>query len=74
MNLYKQLLDLLPSEPLLVGEVTAHNADGTSTVALPDGALVYPRGQGVTIGSNAFIRAGLVEGAAPSLATVLIDV
>ena len=74
MNLYKQLLDILPSDPLLVGEVTAHNADGTSTVELPDGALLYPRGQGVSIGSNAFVRRGLVEGEAPSLAVELIDV
>ena len=74
MNAYRQLLDLLPSDPLLVGEIAAHNDDGTSTVTLPDGGTLRARGTGVPIGHTAFIRAGTVEGPAPDLPVELIEI
>ena len=74
MNLYRRLLDVLPADPLLIGEVTAHNADGTSTVELPSGDTVRVRGQGVAIGDNAFVQAGQVQGEAPDLPVVSVEI
>jgi hypothetical protein len=59
---------------MMVGTVTAHNTDGTSTLTLTGGGTLRARGQTVHIGSNAFTRAGAVEGPAPSLPTELIDI
>lgn len=78
-NLYARLRNLLPPPGVLVGRVIAHNAeDDTSTVELPlgiglssyaegvaAGSLIRPRGRTVPIGSNAFVRAGVVESQAP---------
>ena len=74
MNIYRQLIDLLPSDPLLIGAVTAHNADNTSTVEMPDGGTMRARGTGVAVGLNAFIRGGAIEGPAPDLPVRLIEI
>ncbi len=74
MNLYRQFRDLIPDEPLLVGEVTAHEADGTSAVELPGGAIIRARGQQVEVGDMAFVRRGVIEGEAPALAVEIIEV
>lgn len=67
MNAYGRLLRLLPKDPLLIGTVTDHNDDGTSTLLLIDGRPIRVRGQDVAVGLKAFIRAGRVEGEAPNL-------
>lgn len=67
MNIWRRFRDLIPSDPLQMGEVLSHNADGTSSIELPGGAVVRARGQGVPIGTNAFVRGGVVEGEAPTL-------
>lgn len=74
MNLYKSFLELIPRSALLVGEVTTHNADGTSTVELPDSAVMRARGQSVTIGNKAFIEAGEIRGEAPNLPSYDLEV
>lgn len=61
-------------DPLLVGEVISHDGGDTSTVELPGGGRLRVRGQSVAIGSNAFVRSGRIEGGAPGLAAVTIDV
>lgn len=73
-NLYRQFLDLVPRDALLVGEVTNHNSDGTSLIQLPGGGIIRARGQGVAVGLKAFIQAGEVKGEAPELADVTIDI
>ncbi len=73
-NPYRALLDLLPADPLLIGGVTAYNADGTSVVTLPDGATIQARGQSVAEGSAAFVQSGEIRGAAPSLPLEIIEV
>jgi hypothetical protein len=73
-NLYQRLATLLPQDPLRVGQVVSLNADGTSTVLLPDGGLLRPRGQGVSIGSNAFVKSGQIQGLAPDLTVVEIEI
>lgn len=74
MNIWKEFQQLIPGNPLLAGKVLSHNADGTSTVRLPDGALMRARGQSVAVGSSAFVRAGRVEDAAPDLPQVEIEI
>ena len=71
-NLWKRLKQLLPEPPLLSGEVVATTTYG-ATVELPDGSLVAVRGE-ATVGQQVFIRDGLIEGEAPSLTPVLIEI
>lgn len=71
-NLYKRLRALFPGARLQVGSVTA--VDGAKvTVELPDGATMTVRGS-ATIGSKVYVRDGAIEGQAPSLATVEIEI
>lgn len=72
-NPYRALLDLLPEAPLLVGEVTAVNPDETRTVELPGGGEIRARGTAV-LGARVFVRDGLIEGTAPALTILTIEV
>ena len=74
MNTWRDFEALLPADPLLIGEVTAHNADGTSTVELPSGDTLRVRGQGVSVGNNAFVQTGQVQGEAPDLPVVSVEI
>lgn len=71
-NPYKLLKALLPDPSLQVGTVTA-SANGTATISLPGGGTVQGRGS-ATVGQHVFVRDGVIEGPAPSLTAVLIDV
>ncbi len=84
-NLFKRLQALLPSSPLIVGRVVAHNSDDTSTVELPGGQVasafdgllqsgnrIIARGRSVPVGENAFIRDGVIQSQAP--AAELVDI
>jgi hypothetical protein len=66
MNLYNELLNLLPQDPLLVGEAVISHADGTTTVELPGGGQVRVRGSAAA-GQRVFIRSGQLQGDAPDL-------
>jgi hypothetical protein len=46
-NAYKRFQDLIQGPPLLVGEVTAHNGDGTSTLTMPGGGILRATGTAV---------------------------
>lgn len=72
MNLYKLFVDLLPSEPQVVGNIIA-TTDGTATIQLPDGGIVQARGDGA-VGDRVFVKGGVIEGAAPNLPFESIDV
>ena len=71
-NLFAQFKRLVPSAPLLVGQVIS-SGSGSSTVEYPGGARVVVRGE-ATVGTNVFTRAGAIEGNAPSLTLVLVEV
>ena len=71
-NLYHQFLALLPPRPLQVGTVTATSGD-TCTVQLPGGGVLQVRGAAV-VGDQVFVRDGLIEGLAPALTVVAIDI
>lgn len=72
-NPYRQLLELLPQDPLEVGDVIAVNADGTRTVQLPGGGQLVVRGD-AALAARVFVRSGLIEGPAPALTALDIDV
>jgi hypothetical protein len=75
MNIWAQLKALLPDQPLLIGTVTEiDETAGTSAVTLLGGGTLYVRGTRVAIGQKAFIRAGVIEDAAPDLEEVLIEI
>lgn len=73
-NLFSRFAKLTQQEPLLIGAVTAHNSDGTSTVTLPGGGVIRVRGIDVAVGQNAFIKAGEISGQAPNLPSYVLDV
>lgn len=64
----------LTAEPLLVAQVVAHNADGTSTVEFPNGSQLKVLGQGVAVDDYAFIRSGEIRGEAPAVVPVELEV
>lgn len=71
-NPLQRLVALLPSDPLRVGTVTA-SSGGFCTVELPGGAEVQVRGA-PNIGDRVFVRGGVVQGPAPALTLVAIEV
>lgn len=71
-NLYRQFLDLLPARPLQVGTVTATDGS-TCTVQLPGGGVLQTRGA-ATVGQQVFVRDGVIEGDAPALTVVAIEI
>jgi hypothetical protein len=72
-NLYRALRDLLPEPTLQVATVTALNADGTTTVQYPGGGTQRVRGE-ATVATQVFVRAGVIEGEAPALTLVEIEI
>lgn len=72
-NVYRALLDILPQTPLQVATATATHADGTTTITHPGGAQQRVRGQ-ATPGTKVFIQSGQIQGPAPSLTTLTIDI
>ncbi len=69
-NLLAQFRALLPTSPLLVGDVLSV-VGNIATVELPDGAKVTARGA-AAVGQKVFVRDGVIEGLAPSLTVVSI--
>ncbi len=71
-NPFARLKQLLAGPPLQVGIVTSV-ADGLVTVELPSGNSVRVRGD-ASVGGSVFIRDGVIEGDAPALPIVNIEV
>lgn len=71
-NPYKRLLGLLPANPLQVGDVVAVD-NGVATLQMPGGGQVTVRGA-ATFGDRVFFRDGVIEGPAPTLTFVTVDV
>ena len=72
-NLYRALRELLPESPLLVGIVDAVHTDGTCTVSYPGGGTQRVRGT-AAVGASVFVRDGVIEGGAPALTPLVIEV
>lgn len=71
-NLYRDFKDIFPDAPLQAGQV-ATVASGVARVTLPGGGVVAARGA-ASVGQRVFVRDGLVEGEAPNLTFVTIDI
>lgn len=71
-NLFRKLLDLLPDPALQVGQVVSISG-GVATIQLPGGGTLKARGT-AAVSDTVFVRGGVIEGAAPSLTVVAIDV
>jgi len=71
-NSYRRLLALLPETPDDVGQVVAAGTDGC-TVELLTGALVHVNGAS-TVGAMVVIQGGAIQGPAPVLSSVEIEV
>lgn len=71
-NLLAEFRSLLPDPPLLVGVVESVSG-GVATLTLPDGATATARGD-ATVGQRVFFRDGAIEGPAPGLTTVVIEI
>ena len=73
-NPWSKFQSLIGSDPTLTGQVTAHNADGTSTLTMTGGGTMRAIGQSVAIGSKAFVRGNEIVGDAPDLPTFKLEV
>lgn len=74
-NLYRALRELIPDAPLQVATISAIDyGTGTSIITWPGGTQQTVRGTMVAIGSPAFVRDGVIEGAAPELTPETIEV
>lgn len=72
VNPFARLKALLAGPPLQVGTVAA-TSDGFVTVQLPGGNTVRVRGD-ATVGGSVFFRDGAIEGVAPALTLINIEV
>lgn len=71
-NLFKRFQRLLRTPPLLVGEVLSVD-NGVATIEEPGGGRQTARGDAAP-GDRVFFRAGAIEGPAPDLTYVEIEV
>ena len=71
-NVFQRLKALFPDPPLLVATVTAIDGD-VATCQLPDGGVIHARGA-ASVSQKVFVRDGVIEGTAPDLPILLIDV
>lgn len=67
MLLYDLRSLIAPKSPLLIGEITAQNADDTMTVEFPDGSTITARGPLLDIGTKVYVQDRLIQGEAPDL-------
>lgn len=70
-NVYATFLSLLPQTPLQVGTVVA-TSGGSVIIDLPGGGRIKARGE-ATVGGHVFVRDSVIEGPAPDLPVVEID-
>jgi hypothetical protein len=74
-ELWDQFDGLVSANPRLLTTVTAHNADGTSSLTTYDGAQMRAIGNlGGVIPYNAWVRAGRVVELAPNLVLIELQV
>lgn len=72
VNLFRRLKQLIPDDPVQIGEVVGADAYG-AMVQYPSGDLQRVRGV-ATLGQKVFVRGGAIEGPAPDLDVVEIDI
>jgi hypothetical protein len=73
INPFVELSNLFPKPPLLAGQVVSVGS-GTVTVQYPGGGQQVARGTGYAVGAKVFVQDGAVDGAAPTLTAITIEV
>lgn len=71
-NAFVTLIRLLPKNPLQVGTVSSVT-DSIKSIELPDGSFIKAHGT-ANVGDSVFVRNGVIEGLAPSLGVVEIEI
>lgn len=71
-NLFQRLKRLLPDPPLFIGTVT-YTDNGVATIEVPGGGLMQARGD-AGIGDKVFFHNGVIDGPAPDLPIIEIEV
>ncbi|MDP4074194.1 hypothetical protein [Acidovorax sp. A1169] len=71
-NPFRAFKEIFPDPPLQVATVIAVDGD-TATVELPGGGVLQVRGT-TAVDARVFVRDGVIEGDAPALTVVSIDV
>jgi len=71
-NLFNAFIELLPSYPLQVATITAIDGE-VARLELPGGGVLTARGTGA-VGDQVFVRDGVIEGQAPSMPFVQVEI
>lgn len=71
-NLFTAFIELLPSYPLQVATITAIDGE-VARLALPGGGMLTARGVGAG-GDQVFVRNGVIEGQAPLMPFVQVEI
>jgi len=71
-NAFTLFQSLLPKEPLMIGTVYSSSGD-THMVNLLGGGRLIARGK-AEVGKSVFVKGGVIQGDAPALPTVTIDI
>ena len=71
-NLFTAFIELLPSYPLQVATITAIDGE-VARLELPGGGVLTARGTGAA-GDQVFVRDGVIEGQAPSMPFVQVEI
>ncbi len=66
-NPWKQFSGLLPKKAQIIGMISSHNDNGTSTVMLRNGASCIANGQAVAIGQRVLIQSREIIREVPAL-------
>ena len=73
-NPYKKFLELIPTDPLMYGEVLeSYPTDSTVKVSLTGGQPIIVKGD-MAVGKKVWVRAGAIESEAPDLPFFSVDI
>lgn len=72
MNPFSRFQALTPAPALLTGTVQAVLPDGSRQILLPSGGIVTARGDSAA-GARVFVRGGVIEGDAPALTVIEVE-
>ncbi len=73
-NFYAAFIEMLPSYPLQIATITAIDGE-VARLVLPGGGVLTARGAGGgAVGDLVFVRDGVIEGQAPSMPFVQVEI
>lgn len=69
-NVWRSFQDLIPSQRRVYAEIVQVRGDGTSIVRTSEGRQWRVQGDGIPVGSFAYVTGTKIDGPAPALPTV----